>query len=132
VDARPVVGTITRSRSGSAASGHSSACVGAAGTCAGVGGHGGQVLRALHNLVAGAKLDDGSVVDHRHKIRMINGGLPVRDGEHRDVFEFFAQVGQDLRLGNGVDCAGGVVEHEHLRFRHERTRQGDALALPAG
>ena len=36
VDARPVVGTITRSRSGSVTSGHSSARVGAAGSSVGV------------------------------------------------------------------------------------------------
>ena len=99
--------------------------------CGGIGGHRRAVLRARGDLVTRAELDDGSAPHHRHRIRVIHGGLPVRHGEHRDVCECLAQVGQDGRLGDGVDGACRVVQHKHVRLRHERAGKGDALALAA-
>ena len=41
-----------------------------------------------------------------------------------------ADIGEQRRLGRGVQRAGGLVEHEHARVAHDRPGQRDQLALP--
>ena len=82
----------------------------------GLGIHGGAILVGCHDLVAGPLLDDDPTAHHRYPIRMIHRGLAVRHGQHRNITQCVAQVSQDVGFVDGVDGAGGVVKHEHLRF----------------
>ena len=57
----------------------------------------------------------------------------MRDDDHRhallsEVFHDVQHLADDL----GVERGGRLVEEHDLRFHAQRTRDGDALLLPAG
>jgi len=56
----------------------------------------------------------------------------VRDQQHRAVGEQFADAGEQLVLGLGVERGGGLVEDDERRVAEERARQGDPLPLALG
>ena len=39
---------------------------------------------------------------------------------------------QDFRLHADIKRAGRFIQQQHLRFQHQRARNGHTLALPAG
>ena len=84
-----------------------------------------------HQLVVGALLDDGAVVDHQDAVAAPGGAQPVRDHDRGPPAQPLLQVAPDLGLGGHVQRAGRLVQDRDRGVADERPRQGQALALPA-
>ena len=75
--------------------------------------------------------DDAAVVQHEDAVRMAHRRGALRHDEHRQV----RQRGDRLpepRVGRIVERRGAVVQDQDVRPAHQRARDGQALALPAG
>ena len=90
---------------------------------------------AAEQVVHRRALDDAAEIHHRHLARdMLDHGEVVADeqiGEAELAPELVEQV-EDLRLHGDVERGGRLVADHDARPQHERARDGDALALPAG
>ena len=72
------------------------------------------------------------VVDHRDLVGQRQRGPAVRDQDRGPVGGDPAQRGVDRRLGDRVDGAGRVVQHQHPRVGDQRPGQRQPLPLAAG
>jgi hypothetical protein len=90
--------------------------------------------RAEHGVRI-AMLDDAAEIHHRDLVRdVLDHRQVVADEHQRQVkrrAQFREQV-QDLRLHGYVERRCRLVADQDARLHHQRARDGDALALPAG
>ena len=83
-------------------------------------------------FVMPAGLDHRAVLDKQDAVRMDDGCEPVRDGDRGAAG---AQNGERLLhmpLGFRIERRGRLVEQNDRCVAHQRARDRDALALPAG
>ena len=91
------------------------------------------VLRTpRHQVLVRADIDHPAVDDHRDLIGQRQRRSPVGDQDRRPVRGHPAQGGVDRRLGDRVDGAGRVIQHQHPRVGDQCPGQGQALPLPTG
>ena len=54
---------------------------------------------------------DLSVIHNYDDVGILDRGNSLRDDDLGGVCKLLAECASDLRLGGGVDCAGGVIEN---------------------
>ena len=81
-----------------------------------------------------AGLHGMTMVKHHHMIGTLGVGHTMRDHDHRPMLTMCQIVNgmQNQILAFHVHAAGRLVEHIHRAIMQQRTRYGDALALPTG
>ena len=75
---------------------------------------------------------DAAVVEDEDAVGVLHAGYALGDDDLRGAGYALAEGGAYLRVGGGVDGAGGVVEYEHLRVLQQCARYAQALLLAAG
>ena len=79
-----------------------------------------------------ARLHDPAGVEDHDPVRVADGREAVRDHDGRPAAHQERERVLHGRLRRAVEGRRRLVEHEHRRVLEQRTRDGDALALPAG
>src|SRR5205085_5219737 len=79
-----------------------------------------------------AALDDLAALEHQDLIGALDRRQPVRDDERRSPVAQGAEAIADQRLALAVEARRGFVEDENSGVGEDRSRDRDALALPAG
>src|SRR5687767_13609607 len=77
-------------------------------------------------------LDDAPTIEHENLRRVLNSREPVRDDEDRAPLEQAIDRLLDQALRLGIEGRGRFIENENRRIDEERTRDRNALPLPAG
>ena len=77
----------------------------------------------------GALVRDPAAIEQDHAVGEAEGRDAVGDDQAGPTHEHLAEPAEDLLLGERVDGAGGVVEHQDPRIGEDRAGEGDALAL---
>src|SRR5436309_900129 len=96
-----------------------------------------QVIQPAVQAVGGqqvamrATLDDAPLRQHDDEVRVLHGGEPVRDDEHRAMRHQTVDRLLHQPLGLGVERAGGLIENEDRWIAQQRARNRDPLALAA-
>src|ERR1044071_14033 len=90
-------------------------------------------IMRLRRLLRLAVVDDPSIFDPDHAVRLIDDALIVRREDERGALllvELFHQL-DDRVPRDGVEVRRRLVGEHEARLRHERARDRDALALAA-
>ncbi len=82
-----------------------------------------------HEPVVAPLFHDAPVIEHDDPVGMPHSHQPVRDRDRGAFVEDGIEPFLDLRLGEGVDTRGCLVEDDHARRLNEQSRQRHKLAL---
>ncbi len=77
-------------------------------------------------------LDQAAGLKHRDQFGIAHSRQAVRDHNGGAIAHQLDERVAHLRLADGVEMRGGLVEDQHRRVFEERARDGDALPLAAG
>ena len=88
-------------------------------------------LALAEQRVVGALGHDPAVLEQHHPVGERDRRGTVRDHDRGAAAHHLGERVADLVLLRRVDCARGVVEDQHARVGDDRTRDRDALTLPA-
>ena len=86
---------------------------------------------AGQELLVRAVVHHAPVVQDDDAVGQMEGGLPVRHQQRGPIRHDAAQAFVNGLFDLGVDGAGGVIEDEDARVRHDGPGQCDPLTLPA-
>lgn len=79
--------------------------------------------------------DDASPLHHRNAVRKLPDQGEVMRNENIGQAELGLQRQQnldDIRLNADIESGCGFVQHDHIRFKDQRTGDCHTLTLPAG
>ena len=85
-----------------------------------------------HELVMAAGLGDGAGFHHEDAVGAADGGEAVGDDDDGALSRKTGERLLDAGFAFGIEGAGGFIEQEDGRVRHQRPCERDALALAAG
>ena len=77
-------------------------------------------------------LEDLAVGQHNNVVRVLDGGQPVRDDQHRADGPHLFQRILNQKLGLGVNIRRGFVQNHNAWLVDDRPRKAQQLALPGG
>ena len=77
-------------------------------------------------------LADAVLIDDDDLIGVLHRREPVRDDERRPAHRQLLKRALDIRLGNGVERAGRLIQNQDRRVLQKQACDGDALLLTAG
>src|SRR5262245_36570520 len=84
----------------------------------------------LEEFVVRAQSDLQSVLDDEDLVGVLDGRHPLGDDHRHRGLDHRDQRGPESRVGGEVERRERVVEQVDVRLTHERTRDGEPLALP--
>ena len=76
--------------------------------------------------------DERAVIQHKDLIGILDGGRALRHQKYGDVRIVGADGLAQARVRGIVQRGGAVVQNENFGIAHERTGNGQSLALAAG
>ena len=85
----------------------------------------------FHKFIPTAQSDDSALFEHDDAVATAHGAEPVRDHQHCLVPRQGVDGPHHLGLGHIVERAGRFIKHDQIGIMVERSRDPDALALPA-
>ena len=93
-----------------------------------------KVLAALffEQLLVAAELDEPAAVEHRDLVAKPAGGQAVGDEDGSLVTDELVELGIDLKLRDGIERRGRLVEHDDGRVLIQRAGYRDLLLFAAG
>lgn len=80
----------------------------------------------------GAALGDATLVEDENQARLANGAETVGDDERGAATQQDFEGALEAGFGDGVDGAGGFVQHKDARVGEERAGETDELTLAEG
>src|SRR4051794_23780762 len=85
-----------------------------------------------HEFIESSAFDHTPVLEHQDARGIADGGEAMGDHEGGAALHHFVESGIHLRLGDGVECAGRLVQDQDRRILQQCTCDRQPLALAAG
>ena len=101
-------------------------------TCVRRAGHLPEALAAPEQLLVRALRHDAALLQLDDRVAAFHGRQPVGDDQDRDIAIESPDRIENQLLGQVVERARRLIQHEHARLLVQRARDTDALALAAG
>ena len=87
---------------------------------------------ASHQLFVRADAGNGPVIQYNNAVCVADGANPLGHDQNRRAGRIIAKGATQSGVGCEIQCAGAVVQYQHLRICRQSSRNREALALTAG